>query len=131
VDAIRELIHEELLEGANPMDLDDGFTTRPCEVGHRLRHDRVGADWHFLQGGAIECFAMPKKPRPLDHHDVFVFRMAVRKYYLPVVVPDPDHVVPAFAVRVSVENLYEPTVFEHANDTGRLAGRLTSRNRHG
>jgi hypothetical protein len=50
----------------------------------------------------------------------------VRKYYLAVVVPDADHVVPAVAVRVSVQNLDEATVLENANDTWRLAGRLTS-----
>src|ERR1700746_1818212 len=69
------------LERANAVNLYDAFSFRPPKVGHLLRHQGVVPNTKFPQCAAIELVTHTEETRALNHYDVFVFWMPMRRHY--------------------------------------------------
>src|SRR5438034_1234421 len=97
-------IHIRRLQGPEPVDIDDGFTFGPFIVPHLLRYPHEGAGGQIFSLCRIELFAQPHYKGPLDHGDVSIHWMPMRRQSITIGHLESNGVQPASLRRVSVEH---------------------------
>src|SRR6516164_198075 len=79
------------LKWADAVDLDNGFALGPGEVAHLPWHDHERTCRQGLRGVGAELVAFGRHESALDHRDVFIRRMPVRRDLVSIRQLDANH----------------------------------------